>query len=612
MPTDVCDWTLDFAVRCRISILEARLMTARKVTVIAGKNGCGKSQLLTILGSYLSNTGERWLQDLGFRTYFRKDRTCVSITGPKRVQLYNSARTIARDRDERVGGPYSFDELLSTSPFNHFLKFRRAFSKLVLDADPQFAKARPPSRVTPSLDTGDALSRILAAFTELFPCLRIEPAVDNTNRTVSLFAKRSGMSFVRPEDPHFGDPLSIPFGTLSDGELNTLFFLYECTYHAAKADTPLLLLVDEIENHCHPALASRFIHVLEHMLPPWAMLIATTHSPSIIAGVEPASRVVMVHSSEMDKGANQLLVSSENASAARILHELYGTDSRINATALLRDLDAATSGEVLVYARQCMREAHALGGSAPADPQRAFLAGVIHRQRPESGLCRILDIGAGQGRLIQGLRQDIAPQAGPVLVFDAVEPKEECQQVLRRLSDDETPSAVRLNRVYGDAADVPSDQHYDLILFHNVVHELPADRIVSVFGCALERLDIGGAVNVLEQAILPFGEKQYFVFTASALAEFFSRIGLRVTLTTRASKSGVPLYEITATKVTSSSIPHDAVRVSLIRAVEATVDDDSLRIATAKEDRSSSIDLAFRAFNVAHGVRLMKTLREKD
>lgn len=571
-------------------------MTSNQFTVIAGKNGSGKSQLLTLA----SNRGGSFLQRLGYRSYFPNEQTVVSVSGPKRTHLITSARTIAKDVAERSKGPYTFDELARRDETNKYLSFRKTLSRFALQADAQFDACNMHRDPLRQVAKAEALKRLRAAFTALFPGLSIEVNIDHAAREVSLFAARQGMSFIRASDPNFY--LRVPFATLSDGELNTLALLFDIAELTAKSQDPLLILIDEIENHLHPALISRFISQLQRFLPPFAMLIASTHSPQVIAATPPESRVLMIHSTELPvtKSRNQLLVSSSDAGASRLFYELYGAESAATATDFLRDLNAASKAEMLLYAQDSLRESHAFSGSAAADPQRTFLTGLVHAKRAAGQSLQVLDVGAGQGRLVKGLRADLASAHGESLVFDLVEPSMEYRQHLLALKSENT-SAVTIRDVHESIAEIPTTTKYDLILFHNVVHEIPASQLLSVLLGAASRLAASGIINVLEQAVLPQGERRYFVFTPEALSRFLQQLGFDVTSSSRVSRSGVPIYELSARKTDSKQAVTANAATALCDAIDETIRTNMARYSIVANDLSKPVELAFLAFNIVNG-----------
>jgi SAM-dependent methyltransferase len=515
-------------------------------------------------------------------------------------------RLIGKDRDERNAGPYSFDELDDLRSYQYW-KFRGVLSKLAYQAEhydrlgnDELANSAVRKKKRALLDT------IFESFGHLFPQLSFEYVVDSATRTVPFFGAHRDMAFVRPDDPTFSDTLKIPFSTLSDGELNALCLLFLILYHSYSSDSPILFLIDELENHLHPALQLKFIDHVCSILPRHAMILATTHSPIIMTNAPPESRILMVHSSEVDakRVSNQLCFGRE-ANIARIQYDLYGADSAVAAQHLLRDYHRAASAEAVSFAEECLNEAVAKPFSASTDPQRTFLTGIVQSRIAALGALRILDVGAGAGRLIKGLSQDLAGGSFVTLNIDAVEPKSDYRAALFELADDQI--GPLLNNVFADIAAIPSGTKYDLILLHNTLHELWCMDLITVLLKCCELLEEGGILNVMEMAVLPEGENRFFVFTDNSLERFLNRIGFEVRYSRRVSHSGIPLYEIVAvwtgkdlpTKLNVTTALREAVEQTITQTVKAF--QDSLA-------RDNPIHLAFSSFNIAFGHLLLNCL----
>ena len=92
-------------------------------------------------------------------------------------------------------------------------------------------------------------------------------------------------------DDLFGGQLYV--GDLSSGTQSTLLWVWalalEMAYHYAFQESwqeqPAILLIDEIENHLHPAWQRRVIPVLLERFPR-LQVFATTHSPFVVAGLK--------------------------------------------------------------------------------------------------------------------------------------------------------------------------------------------------------------------------------------------------------------------------------------------------------------------------------------
>jgi hypothetical protein len=182
----------------------------------------------------------------------------------------------------------------------------------------------------------------------------------------------------------------------------------------------------------------------------------------------------------------------------------------------------------------------------------------------------------------------LAAETTPRLVFDAVEPNETYRTALRELAARVSAGAVRLRAVYASVKEMPAEAQYDLVLLHNVIHEVAAGDMAAVVHAAIQHVSRAGAINVLEQAVLLHGEHAYFVFSAQALAGVFTATGHHVTLSTRNARSGIPVYEITATRNVEGRGAIEDVRSALLGAVEATINEDIDRFEAPVEPRTTT------------------------
>ena len=92
-----------------------------------------------------------------------------------------------------------------------------------------------------------------------------------------------------------GDSTTIPVRQLSDGERGILAFVLDLTRRFAQAnpnftdpasEAEAIVLIDEIDLHLHPKWQRQIIHNLTTTFP-CCQFIATTHSPQVVASVEP-------------------------------------------------------------------------------------------------------------------------------------------------------------------------------------------------------------------------------------------------------------------------------------------------------------------------------------
>jgi SAM-dependent methyltransferase len=312
-------------------------------------------------------------------------------------------------------------------------------------------------------------------------------------------------------------------------------------------------MVDEIETHLHPDLQTRLLRALRTALGENTMLLATTQSPTIIAEVPPSARYLMIHSSTRDRNGqlcdNQLLRVDSERSMAHTLYTMYGAASHAAATGLLEGLrNQAVS---VSYAQECLLRSWPVGDARGADPQRTFIAGLIHGLNAKE--LRILDVGAGEGRLIKALEGDLRPGPPIALLVDVVEREGEARARLAALRESPTLT-VKIGAIVEGVQDLPRGDDYDVIFLHNMLHECSFNELETLLSTTTKRLRIGGLVNVLEQARLPAGESNYFVFSAESCRDIFQALGFDVIVSERESYTGIPLYELSGKRTNAGGL----------------------------------------------------------
>jgi len=117
---------------------------------------------------------------------------------------------------------------------------------------------------------------------------------------------------------------------LSGGERNLLALTGDLARRLAIAtptgdsprDAEAVILIDEVEQHLHPALQRKIVPALQRAFPK-AQLIVTTHSPQVLSSV-PASAVVLLDSF----GASPVSSPTRGRDTNAILREVFGTPAR--------------------------------------------------------------------------------------------------------------------------------------------------------------------------------------------------------------------------------------------------------------------------------------------
>lgn len=117
---------------------------------------------------------------------------------------------------------------------------------------------------------------------------------------------------------------------LSDGERNLIALAGDLARrlvianpeHPSPRETEAVILIDEVEQHLHPALQRKVIPSLQRAFPK-AQLIVTTHSPQVLSSVPASSVVVLDHFEALSVSA-----PTQGRDTNAILREVFGVSER--------------------------------------------------------------------------------------------------------------------------------------------------------------------------------------------------------------------------------------------------------------------------------------------
>jgi predicted ATP-binding protein involved in virulence len=353
----------------------------RPVTVLVGVNGAGKTSVLRAVAAAAEALQNRSGGQIAVLD--RRDLRVGSLEGEVRCQAgaRNTDFQVSLRADTRSdwrGGA------TSTSTINvGMLPFHKFFAFLV-GTERQLPTAWVPKDAAAGRDdpgvlaTASGYGRFLSWFKEREDAenARRVARADLTLEDPQLRAVRTAVSALMPGfeklriDRDQAAPamvvtkggVELRLDQLSDGERNLLALAGDLARRMVIADpaneSPLetegVILIDEVEQHLHPAWQREVIPALQRAFPR-AQLIVTTHSPQVLSSV-PASAVVVLDG----EGAASVTGATRGRDTNAILREVFGVPER------------------------------------PADEQREVLAiaALIDEERLEDARARLLELAA--------------------------------------------------------------------------------------------------------------------------------------------------------------------------------------------------------------------------
>lgn len=293
--------------------------------------------------------------------------------------------------------------------------------------------------------------------------------------------------------------LPIGQGLLSDGQCILLQFCVAIHSHADRL-SELIVMMDEPENHLHPAAMLDAINVIRNHLTKGQLWIAT-HSLPLLANFDPDCIWWM------DEGS----LSHAGSSPEVVLKGLLGDTERIEQLENFLGLPAAMA--INNFTAQCLlTPTVVMTGSEDKQLQQIqkALLGLKQADKPLS----VLDVGAGRGRLISALAATL-PDTAQALDYLAFDPstiyKQECEDAIARCYAGEAKQ-----RWFGSLDDLKvrhSGKSMDVVVMCNVLHEIdPSLWLNDLFGphgIVGHFLADNGYLLIVEDTEMRIGEKAH-------------------------------------------------------------------------------------------------------
>lgn len=337
---------------------------------------------------------------------------------------------------------------------------------------------------------------------------------EKLNELVGIFLNTKIGRTIDDEATLFGFPLGK--SKLSDGQKVLLQFCL-AIYSQSTALKDLILMMDEPENHLHSSVIIETLDRITECVPNGQIWIAT-HSIPLLAHYDP-SQIWFVENNE---------ISHAGRIPEKVLASLLGDENEISKLQDFISLPAqfATSR----YAFESLIEPKAVKTSAK-DPQSVQIREELIKLS-STGKIRVLDFGAGKGRIISNLFDlDIPEQEHVIdqLDYIAYDPfdkdKADCENAISRAYGNST------NRYFNSIESLLSvydKESFQVVIMCNVLHEIDPKDWLKLFinsGTIAKLLTSNGLLLLVEDHQIPIGEKAYqkgfLVFDTPQLKDLF-------------------------------------------------------------------------------------------
>lgn len=315
---------------------------------------------------------------------------------------------------------------------------------------------------------------------------------------IELFLNTQIGRTINDEATLFGFPTGQ--SNLSDGQKILLQFCL-AIYSQEIALKDLILILDEPENHLHPSVIIETIERIQKCVTNGQVWIAT-HSIPLLAHFDPS----LIWYVENNK------ISHAGKIPEKVLNSLLGNEDEVGR---LQDFISLPSQYATSrYAIESLFEPTAVLTESN-DPQSLQIKTDL-LEISKSGKVRILDYGAGKGRLISNI-SDLDENSDEKLIekidyiaFDKFpNDKELCEGALIKAYGNSD------NRYFNDINNLLSvydKESFDVIIMCNVLHEIDPKDWLKLFqnqGIISSLLNNNGILLLIEDHQIPIGEKAY-------------------------------------------------------------------------------------------------------
>lgn len=303
---------------------------------------------------------------------------------------------------------------------------------------------------------------------------------------------------------------------LSEGQKLLLQFCI--TLFAQESDLKdLIVFMDEPEKHLHPAALIQVVDKLQSVLTDGQLWIAT-HSINLLSHVPPTSIWYM------ENGA----VSYSGNKPERVIKGLVGDSCAVGRLCNFMALPEQMAANQFTF--ECLFPPLTVE-TGSEDPQTNQIIDSIRSCRDQNQTIRVVDFGAGKGRLLSTVNE----LDSPVVVSEWLD------YIAYDLpSEDESICRSHISETYSDRAEryFSSDKilketvekhSVDMIVMCNVFHEIdPKDwpELFSEYGIIRYLLKKDGFLLIVEDQHLPYGEKAFangfLVFDKIQFKELFN------------------------------------------------------------------------------------------
>lgn len=495
-----------------IGLKNINMQRLGQIVALAGKNGSGKTRILSKL------------------VYFLNLRTEILPTIPNLIQNISSLK-------EAIGSHTDTNSEHAQSANSFQLRLEQGTKRLAIDST---TPLKPLSFVPKSLPLNDPSSFSINQNIESYSTAKTPglekyhlsclpyilylqtkwwdashqnqkgseekklKAIDDYNNLKDLISKILNTQLDRTEEgipTLFGQHYA--HAGLSDGQ-NILLQICVAMHAQNSKLSDTIFILDEPENHLHPSAVIDIFQSLSNLAPN-AQIWVATHSVPLLAYISNFDPMSIWY---VEDG----MISNAGRSPERVLKTLLGDQDRLQQLHNFAGLPSQLA--LSTYAAESLLPPKTLS-YGDKDPQISQIQRMIS-DTVNTFPVQILDYGAGKGRLLNGLAVELANRSKSIeshIDYYAYDPgtndHDYCSQVIKSFYHDKK---TRLFQSPEDFFCHKKEQSITIAIMCNVLHEIAPSDWLNTFsqGALLDRaLSADGYLLIVEDQRIPVGEKAH-------------------------------------------------------------------------------------------------------
>jgi ABC-type cobalamin/Fe3+-siderophores transport system ATPase subunit len=496
-----------------IGLQEINMPRLGRYVAIAGKNGAGKTRLLTMLEQSIQNCFTN--TDLVHRfqnQIAENERTILNTPEHPDVPKWGDAMAQAQLQLEHI-----FGRVFKDDDQTNFRAVKFVPKGLNFD-DPR--RHAPQSLVTQALQANNGTIENFQAY--CLPYIQMlqnrwwsvthqnylgdasekETTIQEYKKLNELVGTLLGVNLERTKDDEasiFCKPLAE--AGLSDGQ--KVILQLAVALHAQKGIlNNIIFILDELENHLHPSATIDLLKKLDEVAPNAQIWIAT-HSVSLLAYIASKEPMSIWY---MEDGK----VTHSGRSPERVLAGLLGDENGVGQVHAFTGLPALLAATT--YAVESLFPPKTVAGGK-RDDQVSQITNIL-QTKSLSGALSVLDFGAGKGRLLDGIASELkADEVKNIINYMAFDSSHEDKDVCCAVIDEYFGSSD--GRYFGSSDEFFSQKDsgcIDVVVMCNVLHEIPPSQWVPLFdknSLIMQALKKDGFLLLVEDQRIPVGEKAH-------------------------------------------------------------------------------------------------------